>query len=68
VPSGVDSLVNAKPPIGVLTISGKWRVADGKLSEEVDIDANFMMKKVAKSNVDKTHPEQHVKLLEAARG
>jgi hypothetical protein len=67
VSEGVDSLVNAKPPIGVLTIAGKWRVAGGVLSEEVDIDANFMMKKVAKSNVEKTHPEQHVKLLEAAR-
>jgi hypothetical protein len=54
----VDSLVNAKPPVGVLTISGKWRVAGGMLSEEVNIDANFMMK---------THPEQHVKLLEAAQ-
>jgi hypothetical protein len=67
VPEGVDSLVNAKPPVGVLTISGKWRVADGKLSEEIEIDANFMMKKVAKSNVEKTHPEQHMKLLEAAQ-
>ncbi|KAG9194350.1 hypothetical protein G6011_04385 [Alternaria panax] len=67
VPEGVDSLVNAKPPVGILTISGKWRVADGKLSEEIDIDANFMMKKVAKSNVEKTHPEQHMKLLEAAQ-
>lgn len=64
--SGVDSLVNAKPPVGVLTISGKWRVKNGALSEEIDIDANFMMKKVAKSNVEKTHPGQHVKLLEAA--
>ncbi|KAF2032803.1 hypothetical protein EK21DRAFT_109545 [Setomelanomma holmii] len=68
VPQGVDSLVNAKPPVGVLTISGKWRVNGGLLSEEVEIDANFMMKKVAKTNVEKTHPEQHVKLLEAARG
>jgi hypothetical protein len=68
VSEGVDSLVNAKPPVGVLTIQGKWRVKNGELSEEVDIDANFMMKKVAKSNVEKTHPGQHVKLLEAARG
>ncbi|KAF1837153.1 hypothetical protein BDW02DRAFT_492032 [Decorospora gaudefroyi] len=68
LPTGVDSLVNAKPPVGVLTISGKWRVADGALMEEVEIDANYMMKKVAKSNVEKTHPVQHVKLLEAARG
>jgi hypothetical protein len=67
VSEGVNSLVNAKPPVGVLTISGKWRVTGGLLVEEVDIDANFMMKKVAKSNVEKTHPEQHVKLLEAAR-
>ncbi|EDU43341.1 conserved hypothetical protein [Pyrenophora tritici-repentis Pt-1C-BFP] len=68
VPDGVDSLVNAKPPVGILTISGKWRVTDGTLNESIDIDANFMMKKVAKSTVEKTHPEQHLKLLEAARG
>jgi hypothetical protein len=66
VSEGVDTLVNAKPPVGVLNISGTWRVADGKLSEEIDIDANFMMKKVVKNNVEKTHPEQHMKLLEAA--
>lgn len=36
------------------------------LTEDVVIDGNFMMKKVAKGNVEKTHPEQHVKLLEAA--
>lgn len=67
VPDGVDSLVNAKPPVGILTIAGKWRVADGKLTEDVVIDGNFMMKKVAKGNVEKTHPEQHAKLIEAAR-
>lgn len=66
VSDGVNSLVNAKPPVGVLTISGTWRVYNGELVEDVEIDANFMMKKVAKTNVDKTHPEQHMKLLEAA--
>lgn len=65
--TGVDSLVNAKPPSGVLTISGQWRVQAGLLIEDVEIDANFMMKKVAKTNVDKTHPVQHVKLLQAAQ-
>ncbi|KAF3038659.1 hypothetical protein E8E12_006648 [Didymella heteroderae] len=64
---GVDSLVNAKPPVGILTIAGKWRVTGGKLTEDVVIDGNFMMKKVAKGNVEKTHPEQHTKLLEAAK-
>lgn len=66
VADGVDSLVNAKPPVGTLTIAGKWRVQGGMLTEDVVIDGNFMMKKVAKGNVEKTHPEQHVKLLEAA--
>ncbi|KAF1930443.1 uncharacterized protein M421DRAFT_418761 [Didymella exigua CBS 183.55] len=67
VADGVDSLVNAKPPVGILTIAGKWRVSGGKLTEDVVIDGNFMMKKVAKGNVEKTHPEQHTKLLEAAQ-
>ncbi|KAF1364264.1 hypothetical protein EJ07DRAFT_99418 [Lizonia empirigonia] len=66
-PDGVDSLVNAKPPVGVLTIAGKWRVVGDKLTEDVVIDGNFMMKKVAKSNVEKTHPEQHAKLLESVK-
>ncbi|ORY06900.1 hypothetical protein BCR34DRAFT_489813 [Clohesyomyces aquaticus] len=64
--TGVDSLVIARPPVGVLTISGKWRVRDGQLIEDVDIDGNYMMKKMAKGNVEKTHPEQHGKLLQQA--
>jgi hypothetical protein len=66
VPDGINSLVNAKPPVGTLTIAGKWRVANGALVEEVEIDGNFVMKKMAKGNVEKTHPEQHSKLLALA--
>jgi hypothetical protein len=64
---GVDTLVNAKPPVGTLTIAGKWRLADGSLIEEVEIDGNMIMKKMVKGNVEKTHPEQHEKLLEHAK-
>jgi hypothetical protein len=67
VPTGVDTLVNAKPPVGTLTITGQWRVVGDKLVEEVQIDGNFMMKKMAKGNVEKTHPEQHSRLLEQAK-
>ncbi|KAF2186674.1 hypothetical protein K469DRAFT_706670 [Zopfia rhizophila CBS 207.26] len=67
VEDGVDSLVNAKPPVGILTIAGKWRVKDGMLTEDVEIDGNFMMKKMAKGNVEKTHPGQHTQLLEQAK-
>ncbi|KAK1997048.1 hypothetical protein LX36DRAFT_579256 [Colletotrichum falcatum] len=67
VEDGVDTLVNAKPPVGTLIIAGKWRIvqeASGLvLREEVDIDANMLMKKMAKGNVEKTHPEQHAALL-----
>lgn len=64
---GVDTLVNAKPPVGTLTISGKFRVAAGQLVEETDIEGNVIMKKMVKGNVEKTHPEQHEKLLEHAK-
>lgn len=66
MPDGIDTLVNAKPPVGTLTITGKWRVVDGTLVEDVEIDGNFMMKKMAKGNVEKTHPEQHSRLLAQA--
>ncbi|KAJ4351986.1 uncharacterized protein N0V89_007332 [Didymosphaeria variabile] len=67
VNDGIDSLVNAKPPVGTLTIAAKWRVSRGQLVEEVEIDGNFMVKKMAKGNVEKTHPEQHTRLLELAK-
>ncbi|KAI3550653.1 hypothetical protein CPAR01_05969 [Colletotrichum paranaense] len=64
---GVDTLVNAKPPVGTLVINGRWRIVNEAagliLREEVDIEANMLMKKMAKGNVEKTHPEQHAALL-----
>jgi len=66
VADGIDTLVNAKPPVGTLTISGKWRVVDGTLREEVEIEANVLVKKMAKGNVEKSHPEQHLALLVGA--
>jgi hypothetical protein len=65
-PDGIDALVNAKPPVGTLTITGTWRVADGVLREDVVIEANMLMKKMAKGNVEKSHPEQHLQLLNEA--
>ncbi|TKA48313.1 hypothetical protein B0A49_12561 [Cryomyces minteri] len=66
-PDGVDSLVNAKPPVGTLQIASKWRVVDGELREDVDIDANFMVKRVAKGNVEKNHVAQHLILIKHAQ-
>jgi len=63
---GIDALINAKPPVGTMTITGTWRVVDGVLKEEVLIDANMLMKKMAKGNVEKSHPEQHLVLLNEA--
>ncbi|KAI9708577.1 MAG: hypothetical protein M1820_003795 [Bogoriella megaspora] len=66
VEDGVNSLVNAKPPVGTLTIKGEWRVKDGMLKEDVEIEGNLVMRKMAKSNVDGTHPKQHELLLQEA--
>jgi len=65
-PDGIDTLVNAKPPVGTLVIKGKWRVQDGVLREDVEIDANMLMKKMARTNVEKSHPEQHKVLISEA--
>lgn len=61
--NGIDTNVLAKPPIGTLTIKGEWRVADGVIKEEVEVDTNFAMKRMVKGNIEKTHPEQHMQLI-----
>lgn len=45
VADGVDTLVQPKPPVGKLEIKAKWRVANGQLTEDVEIDGNFMTKR-----------------------
>jgi hypothetical protein len=63
---GIDTLVNAKPPVGSLKIAGKWRVAEGKLVEEVEIDANMVLRKMVKGNLEKAHADHHVELMKLA--
>jgi hypothetical protein len=58
--------VHARPPTGPLTIAGNWRVDNGTLREDIEIEGNFMMKKMAKGNVERTHPQQHSLLLQQA--
>jgi hypothetical protein len=65
---GIDSYVEAKPPVGTLIIKGRWRVTQGEhpeISEEAEIEAPMIMKKMVKSNVEKTHPGQHKVILES---
>ena len=45
VSDGADTLVQPKPPVGKLEIKARWRVVDGKLREDVEIEGNFMTKK-----------------------
>jgi hypothetical protein len=63
---GLETLVNAKPPVGTLVIKGLWKVAEGTLTETVDIEANFVMKKMVKGNVEKQHAEHHLQLMDLA--
>lgn len=60
---GIDTHVLAKPPVGTLVIKGEWRVADGALKEDVEVETNFAMKRMVKGNIEKTHPEQHMQLV-----
>jgi len=43
---GVDTLVQPKPPVGKLEIRAKWRVANGELREDVEIEGNFVTKRL----------------------
>ncbi|KAE9981403.1 hypothetical protein BLS_007479 [Venturia inaequalis] len=61
--NGIDTHVIAKPPVGSLTIKGEWRVVDGAIKEDVEVDTNFAMKRMVKGNIEKTHPEQHMQLI-----
>jgi hypothetical protein len=65
-PDGVDTLVNAKAPVGALVIRGKWRVVEGMLVETVVIEGNMVVKKMVKGNVEKDHPAQHEELIKLA--
>jgi len=67
VDDGIDTLVDARMPLGSMKVSGKWRVADGALKEEVEIDANIAVKKLVKGNIEKSHPEHHVTLFTEAQ-
>ena len=67
VADGIDTLVDGKMPMGSMKIAGKWRVADGMLKEEVEIDANMVVKKMVKGNVEKSHPEHHASLYAEAQ-
>lgn len=64
---GIDALVEAKAPTGAIRLESTWRVASGKLEESVRIDSNFMMNKMIKGNVEKSHPAQHQGLLQAVK-
>jgi hypothetical protein len=64
---GINTLVNAKAPLGAIVIKGQWYVTEGNLIENVEIDANMVMKKMVKGNVEKHHAEHHLQLMNLAQ-
>jgi hypothetical protein len=66
VGDGIESLVNAKTPMGALTIKTKWTVLEGTITEDVEVEANFVMKNRVKGNVEKSHAEFHLELIKMA--
>lgn len=63
---GIDATVDGKAPTGSIHIESKWVVHADKIEEAVSIDANLIMKKMIKGNVEKSHPEQHQGFVNAA--
>lgn len=64
---GIDSTVNGKAPTGAIVILSKWRVYADRIEEDVSIDSNFVMNRMIKGNVEKSHPQQHLGFCQAAQ-
>jgi hypothetical protein len=62
---GIDTHIYGKAPTGSINIVSKWRVANGKLEESIVIDSNLIMIRMIRSGVEKDHPAQHQRFIEA---
>jgi hypothetical protein len=66
-PEGADTRVTIKLPVGgMMTIQAKWRVNGGVLKEEVELEAGYLMRKMAKRPIEKIAMEQHKTFFEEA--
>ena len=67
---GVDTLVLAHPPPGLLRIESRWRVVGegegARLVEDVRVEANRIMAGKVRENIQVTHKEQHQRFIEEA--
>ncbi|CAN8095197.1 unnamed protein product [Discula destructiva] len=64
---GVTATVNGKAPTGSILVVSKWLVHADRIEEVVSIDSNFVMNKMIKGNVEKSHPQQHLGFCQAAQ-
>lgn len=62
---GIVATVNGKSPTGAMTIESKWIVYADKIEEVVNINSNFVMNKMIKGTIEKSHPQQHQSFLQA---
>jgi hypothetical protein len=66
-PEGVDTRVTIKLPVGgTMTIRAKWRVNGGVLKEGKELEAGYLMRKMAKAPIEKIALEQHKMFFEEA--
>ncbi|KAI1191006.1 hypothetical protein F5B17DRAFT_454455 [Nemania serpens] len=65
VAQGVEAVIEGRAPTGAMTVTSKWRAADGQLHEAVEIESNLVTKKLIKANIEKTHPDFHQEFFAA---
>ncbi|KAE9991922.1 hypothetical protein EG327_010600 [Venturia inaequalis] len=63
-PDGIDTSASIKTPVGTLVVRLKWRVGEGKLTEDIEIEANYLMRKMAKGGTEKNAAESHKRFFE----
>lgn len=64
---GIDATINGQAPTGAIVIISKWHVEADRIVEDVSIDSNFVMNRMIKGNMEKSHPQQHLGFCQTAQ-
>lgn len=64
---GISATIDGKAPTGAIHVESKWTVYEDRVEEDVNINANMIMNKMIKGNVEKSHPEQHKSFFQTVR-
>lgn len=61
---GITTSCSIKSPVGNMIVRLKWKVAEGKITEDIELEGNFVMRKMSKGPTEKNGLETQKRLFE----